>query len=121
MAEQRFLSKMTFMTGGFIIWATHFVVVYVFNALACARFFAGVDVLGFGIVPLTLTVLTVLALLATAWVMLKGYGWGGPMRGEAHDDPSSRFVRHMTLTIGALSLVAIFWQGIVTLILIPCT
>ena len=121
MAEQRFISKMTFMTGGFIIWAVHFVVVYVFNALACARFFAGAEVLGLGVVPLTLTVLTVLALLATAWVMMKIYRWNGPVRGEAHDDPTTRFVRHMALTIGALSLLAIFWQGIVTLILIPCT
>lgn len=119
-SERGYMSKMVFMIGGLIIWAFHFVAVYVFNALACARRFWNVEIVGIGIVPLTVTVLTVLSLLATLWVMLKAFRWEGPIGGEAPDDANARFMRHLTITVGGMSLLAIFWGGIVTLILAPC-
>jgi hypothetical protein len=51
MGDEDFIRKSLFMIGGLLVWAVHFGLVYTFNALACARGFVGLQVFGFGVVP----------------------------------------------------------------------
>jgi hypothetical protein len=120
MSDTDFIRKSMFMIGGLLIWGAHFAVVYIFNALACARRFAGLSYFGWGIVPLTVSVLTVVALLATALVLLLAYWRRGPARASRDEKPVNDFMRYTTITIAALSLVAIAWNGLPALIVPPC-
>lgn len=120
MAEQRLTSKTFFLFGGLLIWATHFMLVYSANAVACARGLAGVTVLNAGLIPFTVTIATLLALLATGLLLYAALSWGGPLRGEAHDDPGSAFLRQVTVALTLLSMIAIVLSALPSLIVPPC-
>ena len=119
MAEQRFISKTFFLFGGLLIWATHFMFVYSATAVACARGLADITVLGVGLIPLTVILATVLALLATGWLLYAALTWGGPLRGEPRD-PGNVFVRQITLALTLLSMIAIVLSALPSLIVPPC-
>ncbi|WP_230530877.1 hypothetical protein [Microvirga roseola] len=120
MGDTNFIRRSLFMSGGFLIWGAHFGVVYIFNALACARLFAGQTYFGFGVVPLTVSILTILALAAVLAVLLLALWRRGPARTSRDDKPVNDFMRYTTITIAGLSLVAIAWNGIPALIVPPC-
>jgi hypothetical protein len=120
MGDTDFIRKSLFMIGGLLIWGAHFSIVYVFNALACARRFAGLSYFGFGIVPLTVSVATIIALLATLAVLLLALWQRGPARGSRDERPVDDFMRYTTITIAGLSLVAIAWNGLPALMIPPC-
>jgi hypothetical protein len=120
MCDTDFIRKSLFMIGGLLIWGGHFGVVYVFNALACARRFADTAYFGFGIVPLTVSVATIIALLATLCVLLLALWRRGPARAARDEKPVNDFMRYTTITIAGLSLVAIAWNGLPALIVPAC-
>jgi hypothetical protein len=120
MGDTDFIRKSLFMIGGLLIWGTHFGLIYIFNALACARQFVGMEVLGIGIVPLTVIGTTVIALAATLAVLLLAFWRRGPAYASRDDKPVYDFMRYTTITIAALSLVAIAWNGLPALIIPPC-
>jgi hypothetical protein len=120
MGDNDFIRKSLFMTGGLLVWAAQFTLVYVFNSLACARQFAGVQVLGFGIVPFVVSAMTLIALLATAGVFLMALRRRGPAWDSRDDKPVNDFMRYTTMTIAGLSFVAIAWNGIPALLVPPC-
>jgi hypothetical protein len=120
MGDTDFIRKTLFMIGGLVVWGAHFGLLYVFNALACARQFVGVSYLGVGIVPLTVSILTLLALAATLAVLLLALWQRGPARASRDQKPVNEFMRYTTITIAALSLVAIAWNGLPALIVPPC-
>lgn len=119
MAERRFIAKSLFMLAGLLIWAAHFTVMYAFNALACARGFAGSSVLGIGVVTLAAVLATAAAAAATAWMLFLAFRWEGPLSGES-GDPAARTIRYAAVGLGGLGLVAILWSGLPALIVPPC-
>jgi heme/copper-type cytochrome/quinol oxidase subunit 2 len=115
--ERHFFRRVLLMSAGLIVWAAHFTVIYGLNTLACTRAFAGVHVLGFGLVPVVVIVLTIAALaacIAILYVSAAGRGTGDGGSEEA------RFLRYITVTVAALSLIAIAWNGLPALLLSPC-
>ncbi|MFC4174297.1 hypothetical protein ACFOYU_19985 [Microvirga sp. GCM10011540] len=120
MGDTDFLRKSLFMTGGLLIWGAHFGLVYIFNSLACARQFVGLSYLGIGIVPLTVTGATVVALAGVVAVLLLALWRRGPARAPQHEKPVDGFMRYTTITTAALSFVAIAWNGLPALIVPPC-
>jgi hypothetical protein len=116
--ERHFFRRVLLMSAGLIVWAAHFTVIYGFNTLACTRAFAGVDVLGFGLVPVVVIVLTIAALAACAAILyIAAAGRGTGDRGSEE----AGFLRYMTVTVAALSLIAIAWNGLPALLLSPCS
>jgi hypothetical protein len=120
MGDNDFIRKSLFMAGGLLVWGAQFTLIYIFNSLACARQFAGVHVLGVGIVPLAVTGMTLVALLATVAVFLLALWRRGPARAPRDDKPVDDFMRYTTMTIAGLSFVAIAWNGIPALLVPPC-
>ena len=88
---------------GPLIWAGHFLAVYVLAALACARNFAHVEWLGKGVTQWGISILTLAALAAVAAVILVL---------RRHDGNFSRFAAWTTLTLGLLSVLAIVWEAL---------
>ncbi len=120
MGDTDFIRKSLFMLGGLLVWAAHFTVVYTFNALACARRFADLDVMGVGVVPFVVVGTTVLAFVGTLAVLLLALFRRGPAWASRDRKPVNDFLRYTTITIAALSLVAIAWNGLPALIVPSC-
>src|SRR3546814_2141641 len=91
--------------AGRLIWAAHFLLIYGFAALACARGFADVRLLGAGVVPLIVGAATAVAILAAAAMLLLALLGPGKEDTAARGGP--RFLRWMTALVSGLSLVAI--------------
>ena len=115
--EPHFLRRIMLMSSGLIIWAVHFTGIYGFNAVACARAFGGMELLGFGLVPVIVIALTLVALAATAGTLYAATRYD---EGRSTPQEEFRFIRYVTLAVGWLSLVAIAWNGLPALLLSPC-
>lgn len=92
------------MLFGLLVWAAHFLFVYVFAALACARGFASASLFGFGIVPATIVGSTAIAVLAVALhAALR-------LREESH---ASRlpFMNDLGVWVDALGILAMLMTG----------
>jgi hypothetical protein len=120
MGDPGFVRKSLFMIGGLLIWAAQFTMIYVFNALACARGFAGRQMLGIGVVPFVVGAVSLLALAAALAVLLAALWRRGPARTSPEERPVDAFLRYTTIAIAALSLVAIAWNAVPALIVPPC-
>ena len=121
MDDTDFIRKSLFMTAGLLVWGVHFGVIYGFNSLACTRGFAGLSVLGFGLVPVVVSAATLVALAGTGIVLLLAMWRRGPAHSSRDDRPVDDFLRYTTIAIAALSLVAIAWNGLPALIVPPCS
>lgn len=91
------------MFSGPLIWAGHFLAVYVFVALACARGFSGIAWLGVNISQWAISVLTCAALVAIGAIVVaharrKGNGM--------------EFVPWSTVTLGLLSAISVVWTAV---------
>jgi hypothetical protein len=118
MENAAFIRKTFFVLGGLLIWAAHFGFVYVFNALACARNFHRLHLLGFSVVPLTIVLGTAIAsaaVLALMFIALRARGHIDDAR-----DSSADFLRHLAVAVALLSLLAIGWIGLPAIIVPPC-
>jgi hypothetical protein len=116
---------------GPMVWATHFLVVYVTAAIACAHGFFDDEMLGIPIVQMIGGAATLLAL----GLVLDGFvlGWrrwkGRPFDGDAaplppHDsaDVASRrrFMAYASVLLSGISLIAIIWQSLPILFFASC-
>src|SRR3546814_6226724 len=80
--------------AGRLIWAAHFLLIYGFAALACARGFADVRLLGAGVVPLIVGAATAVAILAVAAMLLLALlGPGKENRSEEHTSELQSLMR----------------------------
>lgn len=120
MAEQRFASKTFYLFGGLLIWAAHFMLVYSVNAVACVFGFAKVQVIGADLVPFTVILATLVALASAGYLLLSMMAWQGPLRGEARTDPSTIFLRQVTIALTLLAMIAILLSALPSLIVPPC-
>jgi hypothetical protein len=101
------------LTAGFVVWGLHFLVVYVFAAVACAGGLAGQQLLGMGIIPTVTLAATVTALAANAVIASSNLPGHGP-------DGLSSFVRWFTITTALGSSVAVLLNAVPVLLLQDC-
>ena len=104
--------------SGLFTWTAQFTLIYGVTAIACARGYAESSVLGFGIVPFAILATTAAALALTGLVLVRALAARG--RAEGGIPSTDRFLNHLTILIGILSLVTIAWHGIPALIVPPC-
>lgn len=119
-ASSRFAIETVRMLAGFLIWAAHLSVVYGVTALACARGFADMTVIGIGVVPLTISIATLVALLVTALVLVLAIRDLGGLHTLPDSRETRRFLGFTTATVAGLALVAIAWNGLPALIVPAC-
>lgn len=119
MNAERSPTRLAFMAAGMIAWAAQFTVIYAVTAVACARGYADLRLLGFGMVPATIVV-TTLAALAVTGVVLAGALASQPRMSAQTANPIDRFLNYATILISGVSLVAIAWTGLPSLILPAC-
>lgn len=120
MDDSSFIHRTLLMISGLLIWAVQFGFVYTVTALACVRGFAGVEVLGIGIVPLAVVAATVASLALTAALMALPAREMRPTQSGEDIKPVDTFLTYTTVTIGALSLIAIALTGLPVLIVPAC-
>ncbi|HET8726376.1 MAG TPA: hypothetical protein VFO41_02595 [Alphaproteobacteria bacterium] len=114
MTERSFNLSFASALSGFLIWAVHFLFVYIFTALACARRFADIGVFGVGIVPLAVGLATIVAAGSLAAICLVS------LRPGPAKTPSAHFLRRLTALVAGLSFVAVVWAGVPTLMVPVC-
>ena len=95
------------MCSGIIIWALHFAAIYGFTAVACA-FGLGAARWPWISVTAVVVVLTVVALGAVLAVLVPAVRAG-----------LNAFENAMTAGLGALAALAIVWEGLVPVIMLP--
>jgi hypothetical protein len=117
-AEQRFSSRILLATSSLLLWGAHFLFVYIFAALACARDFATVEALGIGIVPLVTAVVTIAALAGLTF--FSALAWRGELRNEQADSSTPRLLRYLAGGLGIYSAVAILLQALPAILLPVC-
>jgi hypothetical protein len=105
------------MLSGLMIWAAHFLLIYVFTALACARRFADLSWLGIGVVPWVIGAATLAATAATLVVI--GLAVRDTRSSTSRNNTSS-FVPWMTAALGGLALMAILWEALPVLLVPAC-
>lgn len=116
--EKGFASRLLLASAGLLVWGAHFLFVYIFAALACARAFADVRVVGLGVVPLAVLMSTVAALLLLAWLSIRA--WRSENRVHTADPATPRFLRHLGAALAIFSAAAILLQTLPVLIIPVC-
>ncbi|MBA3326158.1 MAG: hypothetical protein H0T41_13115 [Rhodobacteraceae bacterium] len=114
----RALPRLLLLLGGLLVWGAHFLLIYVFAALACARAFADARLFGVGVVPATILAATVAALLAVAWLRRRARLEEG--RAIAADRRTPRFMRRLGAALAFYSVAAILLQVLPALMLPVC-
>lgn len=109
-------AQLAFMSAGGLIWALHFVTIYSFAALACAKGWVepGAGLMEMqqpGGVFLLVVAATALALLANIAVIAIGFRRA---RGGAHQASGTQsFIPYAAAGIALLSILAIIWESFV--------
>jgi hypothetical protein len=112
------MARLLWMTSGLVFWAAQFTIIYGITAVACARGWWEIPLLGLDLVRVSVAAATLLALAATAVVLWRA----SRARGRGPDEePSERFVKSVTIWVCALALVAIVYNGLPALILPACS
>jgi uncharacterized membrane protein len=114
--EHPFTSTTLFIAGSLLIWLANFVVVYVLAALACARGFATVRLLGLPIVPVLTTVSSIAAAIVTLLLLRKGAA-------ALHDSAQtehSRFIGFVALATSVLAMIGLVLLALPPLVVSAC-
>lgn len=106
----RFIRTTAFMAAGPAVWALHFLIIYAFAALACARGFSHATLWAVG----GTTAVAVIALVA---IMLRALARA--TEGSLSAEPQ-RFPYWTACGFAALSLLAVAWETLPVLLLPPC-
>lgn len=119
-SEPRFVPAFVLLLSGFIAWAVHFGLIYGYTGLLCGRpEWARMSVGGIGVIPLGIAALTAVPLAALAAVLARN----GLLRAGANDDGDALFeapfYRVVTQGAAAIGLIAIVWQGVLSIWLVP--
>jgi uncharacterized protein involved in cysteine biosynthesis len=119
-SSSRLAVEMLRMFAGLLLWTAHFGVIYGVTALVCARRLADVTILGLGLVPFTIAVTTLVALLAAGLVLALAVGDLRAARQTPERDQTRVFLSAMTATVAGLAMVAIVWDALPVLIVPAC-
>jgi heme/copper-type cytochrome/quinol oxidase subunit 2 len=106
MRTHRFTSTTFFIWGGLLVYALSFLVVYVFGAVACAKGFATLEVVGMSIVTFATLAWSIVAGAAIAALALIA------RRRDETDTASTehdRIIRFLVMTASGLALLALAW------------
>lgn len=114
--------------GGPMVWVAHFLTVYIFTAIACARGFFYAELLGVRVVPLVGGVATVVAaaLIVDAFVVSwrRWRGGGGAPALPPHDrsgvDSRRRFMAFAAMLLCGASLIATLWEALPIVFFASC-
>lgn len=115
-AEGSFAVRFALAIGGLIVWAAHFLAVYMAAAVICARGFADVSLLGIGLVPFAVAVATLLALAANLSLARAASADERRHPGRA----SSPFLRWLALAAVTYSTFAVVIQAYPAFVLPAC-
>jgi hypothetical protein len=116
--EGAFVPLLLYMTAGVLIWAAYFLATYGAVGVSCARKFDDARLFGIPLLPLGIGAATVMALAATAAMVmatLRRYG-----SGRRASDSTGSFVHFTAMVLALLAFVAIVWNGIPALLLHDC-
>jgi hypothetical protein len=98
------------MFSGALIWAVHFMAIYGFTTLACARDFATTQWLGIGIVAWAIGAATIIALAAAVAVAVSA----------TRTAPVIGFTDWITAGVAALAALAIVWEALPVIMVPAC-
>jgi hypothetical protein len=98
------------MVSGALIWAVHFIAIYGFTSLACARGLATTQWLGIGIVAWTIGAATMIALAAAVAVIVSA----------TRTAPVNGFTEWITAGVAALAALAIVWEALPAIMVPAC-
>jgi hypothetical protein len=104
-STRRFTPTALFLCGGLLIWATDFLIVYVLAAIACAKPHIGGSFAGIPFVALVGTAVTLIAAVATVILVRIAL-----RRLRAEGRTPSGFIYFLTTSIGAIALLAMFFN-----------
>jgi hypothetical protein len=107
------------MIGGFIVWALHFLFIYGFTGLLCERpGMRDMELLGAGIVPAGIGLATIAALALLLLLALRAGLFTRRIEANAPlTDPG--FLDYLALGAAGLSAVAIVWEGLFPVFVVP--
>lgn len=111
--DRRFTPTTFLIWSGLLIWAADFLLIYVIQAIICAKGYADLSVAGLPAIPATTLLCTLAAMFATAFITIR-------CARRLLDGPSDqrvRFTFFITAAVGALALVAIVWTALPGLLL----
>jgi len=114
MASARSTSVSLALAGPFLVWALHFVLLYRFSALACARGFADEPMLGTTLIPAVGGIATLIAAVVSVSMMWRGRAAAG------RNDNGAAFLGDCRLRATGLALLAIGWNALPLVLVIPC-
>lgn len=114
--EHRFTATTLFIVGSLLVWTANFVVVYVIGALACARGFEDVRLLGLPIVSIATIASSLIAAAVTIVLLRKGLlVWRA--RGSSEH---SRFIGFVALMTSGLALIALVLVALPPFMVVAC-
>lgn len=114
--EHRFTPTALFIVGSLLVWMANFVVVYVIGALACARGFADIQILGLPIVSVATAASSLVAAIVTVVLLRKGTI---ALR-DRHASEQSRFIGFVALMTSVLALIALVLVALPPLLVVAC-
>ena len=117
--------------AGPLVWTVHFLTLYVFTAIACAKGFFDDEILGVRVVQLFGGAVTVVAVALILDAMMLAYRrWRGmPADGRPaplppHDkndiDSRRRFMAYAGLLLSGLALIATIWETLPVVFFATC-
>lgn len=99
--------------AGPLIWAVHFIAIYGFTGILCARLSARLEWFGIGIVSWGIVVATIIAIAAIGAVYL----WAAPKRAV---QDNRAFIQWMSAALSLLSIIAILWETLPIFLIPAC-
>ncbi len=97
------------MLSGALIWAVHFMAIYGFTTLACARDFASIQWLGIGVVAWVVGGATMIALAAASSVIV-----------AAIRTSPIGFTQWIAGSVAALASLAMIWEALPAMMVSAC-
>lgn len=113
MRASSFTHNFLLLFAGPLIWAVHFVVIYGFIGIVCARPPASAGWLGIGIPVWGITAASLIAIAALMIIYLTV-----KPRDTLRDNHI--FIRWMSLTLSLLSMIAIIWETLAAFLVPVC-
>lgn len=110
MTSRPFTPTALWISSGVIVWSLHFLAIYGFAAIACARGLGDSRWLGVGVVTIAAIAASVLALALLAKLFV-------PVTRRWH---AASFEDWLATTIAGLSAIGIVWETVPVFIVPPC-
>jgi hypothetical protein len=120
MREQISLRPLALVVSGLLVWGAHFTLIYAFNSYVCTRGLADDWLLGMNLIHLVIGVLTLLALLVLAGIMLAVVLGHRPHLHGTQGEALHGFTQSVTLLVLAISALAVFTQAVPAYIVPAC-